>query len=214
MFLMGNTPSSVSILRRRSSMMRRISLSFSTTRGVMNITSSVRLFLSSCEPNKSAENRNTREQRQARRRILLVLENQAAHHHRLPARNREQRLDRTRVDRRGFAGRRRRAGDADFGLNFERHQATRIDVRRDLQQHARVDVLRRRGDRVGGAADDGLLANRNAIADLDRRFLIVERRQVRIGNHLDIAVLVEQMQRRLHAAGEGRVVDQVVEPLE
>ena len=50
MFLIGNTPSSVSILRRRSSMMRRTSDSFSTTRGVMNITSSVLLFLSSCEP--------------------------------------------------------------------------------------------------------------------------------------------------------------------
>ena len=53
-------------------------------------------------------------------------------------------------------------------------------------------------------ADDGLLADRNAVADLDRRLLVVERGEMRVGDHLDVAVLVEQVQRRLHAARETR----------
>src|SRR5438094_7264916 len=47
---LGNTSSSCSMRRLRSSMMRRKSASLSTTVGEMNSTSSVRLLLSFCEP--------------------------------------------------------------------------------------------------------------------------------------------------------------------
>ena len=75
-------------------------------------------------------------------------------------------------------------------------------MRRDLHQHAGVDVLRRGGDGVGGAADQRLLVDRDAVADLDRRLLVVERGEMRIGDHLGVAVGVEQVQRGLHAARE------------
>ena len=58
-----------------------------------------------------------------------------------------------------------------------------------------------------------LLVDRDLVAGLDRRLLVVERGQVRIGDHLGVAVAVEQVQRRLDAAGEVRVVDDVVEAL-
>ena len=58
-----------------------------------------------------------------------------------------------------------------------------------------------------------LLVDRDPVARLDRRLLVVERREVRVGDHLGVAVLVEQVQRRLDAAGEVRVVDEVGEAL-
>ena len=54
-----------------------------------------------------------------------------------------------------------------------------------------------------------LLVDRDAVAGLDRRLLVVERGDVRIGDDLGVAVGVEQVQRRLDAAGEVRVVDDV-----
>ena len=58
-----------------------------------------------------------------------------------------------------------------------------------------------------------LLVDRDLAAGLDRRLLVVERGEMRIGDHLGVAVGVEQVQHRLHAAGEIRVVDDVVEAL-
>ncbi len=104
-------------------------------------------------------------------------------------------------------------GVADLGLHVERDEPALIDVRRHLQQHAGVDVLRRRRHHVGRAADDALLVDRDLVAGLDRRLLVVERRQVRIRDDLRVAVRVEQVQRRLDAAGEVRVVDDVGEAL-
>src|SRR5207302_3143478 len=59
--------------------------------------------------------------------------------------------------------------------------------------------------------DERLLIDRNAIARFDRRFLIVERGEVRIVDHTRVAVRVEQMENRLHAAEEVQIVDDVVE---
>ena len=63
------------------------------------------------------------------------------------------------------------------------------------------------------AADEALLADRDLVAGLDRRLLVVERREVRVGDDLGVAVGVEQVQHRLDAAGEVRVVDDVGEAL-
>ena len=54
-----------SILRRRSSIVCSISVLSLTTRGVMNSTSSVRLFVQRLAAEQSAENRHAIEQRQA-----------------------------------------------------------------------------------------------------------------------------------------------------
>ncbi len=54
---------------------------------------------------------------------------------------------------------------ADLDLHVERDESALVDVRRHLHQHAGVDVLRRRRDDVGRAADDALLVDR----DLARR---------------------------------------------
>ena len=62
-------------------------------------------------------------------------------------------------------------------------------------------------------ADDRLLVDRDPVAGLDRGLLVVERGDVRVGDDLRVAVRVEQVQRRLHAAREVRVVDEVAEPL-
>src|ERR1019366_7257984 len=85
---------------------------------------------------KAAEYRDASEERQAGGTVLLVLEYQTAHHHRLAAGNREQFLHRPGIDRRRVARIRGRARDADFGLDLERYQAARVDVRRYLQQDA------------------------------------------------------------------------------
>ena len=55
--------------------------------------------------------------------------------------------------------------------------------------------------------------DRDAVAGLDRRLLVVERRDVRVGDDLGVAVAVEQLQHRLDAAREVRVVDDVGEAL-
>ena len=60
---------------------------------------------------------------------------------------------------------------------------------------------------------DRLLVDRNPVARLDRRLLVVERGDVRVRDDLGVAVGVEQVQRRLHAAREVRVVDDVAEAL-
>ena len=80
----------------------------------------------------------------------------------------------------------------NFLKDVERHEPAHIDVRRERHQHAGIDVLRRRGHRVGRAADDRLLADRDAVADLDRRLLVVERSDVRVGDDLGVARLSQQ----------------------
>ena len=104
-------------------------------------------------------------------------------------------------------------GIAHLGLHVEGDQAAGVDMRRDLYQHAGVDVC----DVVvtalpsGRRADDGLLIDRDPGADLDRGLLIVQRGDVRVADHLGVAVLVEQAQRRCDAAWELRAADEVRE---
>ena len=69
-------------------------------------------------------------------------------------------------------------------------------MRRHLQQHAGIDVLRGGRDRIGGPhgrANERLLADRDAITDLDRRLLIVERSEMRIGNNARVPVRIDQV---------------------
>ena len=149
--------------------------------------------------------------------LPVVFADEPAHHHRLPRLHVHDRLHGARVDRRRVAGIGDRPGIAHLRLHVERDEPARVDVRRYLQQYAGVDVLRCRRDdigrRVGPAADEALLVDRNLVAGLDRGLLVVERGEVRIGDDLGVAVGVEQVQHRLHAAGEGRVVDDVGEAL-
>ena len=113
------------------------------------------------------------------------------HHHRLARLHADGRLHRARVDRWRLAGD-EVAGVADLGLDFQRDEPPGVDMRSDLQQHAGIDVLRGGRDDVGGAADDALLADGNLVAGLDRRLLVVERGEVRVRDHLGVAVGVEQ----------------------
>ena len=107
---------------------------------------------------------------------------------------------------------------AHFDLDLERDHPARVDMGGHLEQDAGVDVLRRRRYRVvdrsaGAPADVRLLADRDLVARLDRRLLVVERRDPRIGDDLRVAVGVHQAQHRLDPAGEVRVVDDVGESL-
>ena len=52
------------------------------------------------------------------------------------------------------------------------------------------------------------------VSDLDRRFLVVERRKMRVGDHFGVAVGVEQVQCRLDASGKIGVLDEVSEAVE
>ena len=144
----GKTRSSVSIFRRRSSIVGEISALSDTVRGVMNSTSSLRSFFSVWLPNRPPRIGMRLSSGRPLLRVALRFLDQPAHHHRLPGRHRQQRLHRARVDRRRAAGDVRRSRAADLGLHVERHEAAVVDVRRDLQQHAGIDVLRRRRHRV------------------------------------------------------------------
>ena len=145
----GGKASMFSICLRRSSITARTSDFVSTTRGVMNSTSSVRSFLSSCSPNSPPRNGMRDSSGMPSERVLARVADEAAHDHRLPALHRDTSSARERVLIGGASSGGRVAGIADFRLDVERDEAAGIDVRRHLQQHAGVDVLRRRRHGVG-----------------------------------------------------------------
>ena len=143
---------------------------------------------------EAAEDRYPIQQWKTAGGVALVGNDKPAHDHRATRRYGDHRLDGTRADRRRVTGHRGRSRCAHLRLNFKRHETTGIDVRRHLQKHAGVDVLRRRRDgvaRAGSRTDERLLVDRDAIAGLDRRFLVIERSKMRIGNHARVAVCVE-----------------------
>ena len=108
------------------------------------------------------------------------------------------------------------ARDAHLGLHVERDEAAGVDVRRHLQQHAGVDVLRRRRDDVGRRR----AARRSVcwligirLPALIVAFWLSSAARCGLAIDLGVAVGVEQAQHRLDAAREVRVVDDVGEAL-